>query len=220
MNGSQLGKSPDPAQIFIDQAPAHRIAVRSEICRQGSPVTHVFLLETGLVGLTFASPAGREFIVDFRSAGWILGAATAILDKRWPVSAITFQHSQVRALPAKTFVDALKKDTGALAWHALVMHSREIHRHIRRIAALGLLSTRQRVEEYLWGLPVNGQSSSHRVRLPLSQEELAQYILTTRQTLNKVLRDLEHNGLIRRSNGWHFLDRSRLWHREDPESQY
>jgi CRP-like cAMP-binding protein len=203
----------DRAELFASHAPAYRIPARAEVCRQGDSPTHVYLLEVGIIGLTYTSPNGREFIVGLRSPGWILGAAAAILGRPWTVSATTLQVSQLRALPTKTFLEILNKEADSLARQILVMHSREIYAQIDRMVALALLSTRQRLEEFFWDF-ASKEAGQQSVRLPLNRGELAQYILTTRQHLNRVLHALEDDGAVQRSNGRFLLDRSRLWHRD------
>ena len=206
------------AEIFSEDSPLPYIAARSEVCCQGRPATHVFLLEAGVVALTFTGQDGREFIVDFCGPGTILGAAAAMLEKCWPVSVVTCQRCRVRMLPSTLFVEKLRKETGALAWHMLITHSHEAYRHIERMASLALLNTRQRVEEFFWKLAVDSPGPDGKVRMPLSQEELARYVQTTRQHLNKVLREIEDDGLIRRASGCYFVDRSRLWHQSGSEA--
>jgi CRP/FNR family transcriptional regulator len=205
-------------EIFSEHSPLPYIAARSEVCCQGRPATHVFLLEAGVVALTFTGQDGREFIVDFCGPGTILGVEAAVLEKCWPVSVVTCQRCRVRMLPNSHFVEKIKKDTGPLGWHMLITHSHQAYRHIERMASLALLNTRQRVEEFFSKLAVDSTGMDGKVRMPLSQEELARYVQTTRQHLNKVLREIEDDGLIRRANGCYFVDRARLWHQAGPDS--
>jgi len=123
----------------------------------------------------------------------------------------------VRMLPSSLFVEKLRKETGPLAWHMLITHSHEAYRHIERMASLALLNTRQRVEEFFSKLAVDSAGMDGKVRMPLSQEELARYVQTTRQHLSKVLREIEDDGLIRRTGGCYVVDRSRLWHQAGSE---
>jgi CRP/FNR family transcriptional regulator len=203
----------DVEELFESHTPAYRLPARAEIFRQGDSATHVYLVEAGIVGLTYASPVGREFIVGLRSRGSILGGAAAILGRDSTVSAITFQRSRVRPLSAKIFLEALKNETGRIAWHTLVTHSQEIYAQVDRMVGLALLSTRERLEEFLLTLAADrlGEQS---VSVPLNQGELAEYLLATRQHLNRVLRALEEDGLLRRSNGGYLLDRSKLQRRD------
>lgn len=199
-------------QIFA-RAQVQTVPAGSEVCRQGDHVTHVFLLEPGLCGLTFTSEEGRELIVDIRRPGWIIGAPSAILHRLLPVSAIAFERTRFRLLAKSAFLDSISAEAGPAAWHLIQMQSLEIHDHIDRIVSLAILNVRERVEKFFWDSAATNSGERCRVRVPLSQEELARYCVSTRQHLSRVLKDLRQDDIITRSGAWYVLDRAKLRHR-------
>jgi CRP-like cAMP-binding protein len=90
------------------------------------------------------------------------------------------------------------------------MHSEEIEEQTERISGLALKTARQRIEDFLRKLAANTRESKARVQLPFTQTELARYIVVSRQSLNRLLKELEEEGIVRRSRGWYVLDLTRL----------
>ncbi len=50
-----------------------------KLTSQGRPPTHVYLIQRGMVKLTYTSPEGRETVVDFRFSGELVGAQAVAL---------------------------------------------------------------------------------------------------------------------------------------------
>jgi CRP-like cAMP-binding protein len=71
---------------------------------------------------------------------------------------------------------------------------------------LGALSTRERllrlIGEVVAAEHPSATAGALRVALPLRYTELARAIVTTRQHLSRVLKQLEDENLIRRDKGW------------------
>lgn len=87
------------------------------------------------------------------------------------------------------------------------MHVRELADQISRLAGLGSLSAERRLRALLHEfceLEDYRQLTSKGVRLnlPFSQAELAELIFTSRENVNRLLKVLEDQHLIRREKGW------------------
>jgi CRP-like cAMP-binding protein len=136
----------------------------------------VFLLEAGLVALTRAEENGRELIVGLRSPGWVLGAASAILEEPYPASVVTLRPSRVHVLPAALFVRAIRSKAGRLAWSLLEQHSRDLHDQIRRLSVVTLVPRVERLQDYFWSASNADGAGKRPVRLPFYHLDLARYI--------------------------------------------
>src|ERR1700742_2512059 len=81
-----------------------------ELYRQGGQAQDVYFIDRGLIKLTHLCAGGEELIVDLRSSGWILGAASAIIRQPLNVSAVTLTTCHLRRISKGTFLSLLDTD--------------------------------------------------------------------------------------------------------------
>lgn len=183
---------------------------------QGSFAQEVYFISEGLVKLHRVISGGKEFIVDLRFAGWLLGAPSIIVQEPNPVAAITLTKCRLRRLPANIFLDLIKNN-GDFAWYIHSVQSREIFNEMARIVQLGCFSAQQRLEQLLWQLisAVEPESMHQQVQLQLLLKhwEISQLIAITPQHLSRVFKDMQKQGMIRQEKGWIIVpDPQRLYH--------
>jgi CRP-like cAMP-binding protein len=220
---NQLGDVPLTALelgSFLQSAPSQTFPAGAELFTQGFPLRDVYLIERGLVKLVRLESNGQEIIVGLRSAGWVLGAAWAIIQGgRCPVTATTLTVCCLRRFLAGAFCDLMRTDA-QLSWYVHNMHSREITDQVIRLGQIGCVSARQRLEQLIWQLIRmldSGQSQKGiRLQLPLKHEEVAKLIVVTPTYLSRLLNELERDGTIRREKGWMIIpEPQKLWHNEE-----
>ena len=209
MSSHATGQAAEPLRVVFRDAHPSQYPGRTVICTRGDPATHVFLIEDGSAALTRGSADGNELILAFRTAGSIIGTTAAILGRAHTASVRTLSPSRLRALPVEVFLEALRENR-ELSASVHRMHSEEIEEQRDRLSGLALKTARQRLEDFFRKLAANTRESKARVQLPFIQTELARYIVVSRQRLNRLLKDLEEEGIVRRSKGWYVLDVARL----------
>jgi CRP/FNR family transcriptional regulator len=171
--------------------------------RQGASANKVYLINRGLVKLTRLEEGGQEVVVGLRTPGWLLGAASVVLQEPYPVSATTLTRCELRLIPAEEFRHWLKTNE-PLSWYLHWVHSREVYDLVAHVSGLACLSTRQRLEQLLRQLKhadVLVKGKEERLQLPISQSELARLIAVTPQYLSRLLKELEAEELIERAQG-------------------
>lgn len=182
---------------------------------QGSPVEAIGVIEEGLVKLLRWEHQGEAVTVGIRFSGGPLGVAAAILRAPHPVTAETLTRSRILLIPVDHFLQLLRTD-GHVAADLHHIHAQELFDCFAQIGGLGALSTRDRLLRLI-GEAVAAEHRSAaagplRVALPLRYTELARAIVTTRQHLSRVLKQLEDENLIRRDKGWLVIpDPSSFW---------
>ena len=191
----------------------------AELYRQGAVADEVFFVERGLVKLTRAEEDGQELIVDLRFPGSLLGVAPALTRRRHPLTAVALTKSHVRRVEAKAFCRLLQSDT-RFSWHVHQLSGHEISHHLARVAQLGCLTARHRLEQLFRQLiTADGTPAVSRdflLRMPLKQWEVAQLIAVTPAYLSRLLNQLELEGLIRRERGAFAIpEPRRLWRWKD-----
>jgi CRP/FNR family cyclic AMP-dependent transcriptional regulator len=171
---------------------------------QGSPVQTVGLIEEGLVKLMRWENQTDDVTVAIRGDGWPLGSTAALLQVPHIVTAETLTRSQILLVPADRFLTLVRTDE-RLSADLHHIHAWEIADYVTHLAGLGALSTRDRLL-HLIGQAVTAAHTRDlhgplRVTLPLKYSELARAVVTTRQHLARVLRQLEDDNLVLRQKG-------------------
>lgn len=157
----------------------------------------MFLLE-GRVKVAAASDDGKERVLAFRGPGEVLGELSAIDGQ--PRSASVHAVDDVRALvvPATDFRGLLERRPRLTVFllEKLIARLREAD---RKRVEFGASDTTGRVAARLLELADRyGRVTPHGVRidLPITQEELASWVGSSREGANKALRTLEELGWI------------------------
>jgi CRP-like cAMP-binding protein len=182
---------------------------------QGSPVEVIGVIEEGLVKLLRWEHRGEAVTVGIRFSGGALGVAAAILRAPHPVTAETLTRCRMLLIPVNHFLQLLMTN-GQVSSDLHNIHAQELFDCFAHIGGLGALSTRDRLLRLIGEVvAANHQSASTgplRIALPLRYAELARAIVTTRQHLSRVLKQLEDENLIRRDKGWLVIpDPNRFW---------
>jgi CRP-like cAMP-binding protein len=169
------------------------------LCLEGEPSTHVFILVSGWVKITTVTRDGQEMLEALRGSGDIVGEiAGQVTGYR---TATIRAIGTVRALlvgPAQ-FEELLDRHASVAQAYRRAMTERqrmayEVHRsHV-------LASGPQRLARLLLDLAGHqGEAGMNPVSgsLPLSQEEIASLIGTSRSTVTRALHDWRSRGIIR-----------------------
>jgi CRP-like cAMP-binding protein len=184
---------------------------------QGSPVRAVALIEEGLVKLLRWENHAEAVTVGIRVSGWSLGTAAAILGAPHAVTAETLTRCQILSISLDHFIQ-LVSTNGHVSSDLHHVHAHELLDYVTHLAGLGALSTTDRLLRLIGEIVTAEHRSSMvgslRVALPLRYNELAGAIVTTRQHLARVLKQLEDDDLIRRQKGSLLIpDLERFWGR-------
>jgi CRP/FNR family transcriptional regulator len=181
--------------------------------RQGFRVGHIHLLEAGVVKFVRLEEDGREMILDLRSPVKLLGAFSLLSDNLAPWSAVTLTKCEVQSLAASTFL-GLIDEQGQLARHLLHLVSQQAYEQVINHSLLGTIAARSRLARLLLKFApselANGLGEV-RLELPLKQHEIASLLAIRPEYLNRLLKELENGGVIKRKQGWLLiLSRERL----------
>jgi CRP-like cAMP-binding protein len=189
-----------------------------ELFRQDATPNDIYFQESGLIKLSRSEENGREFILDLRFPGSLLGSEAAIQNKPHPFSAVTASSCRLTHVSAKRFLDLLKVEP-ALGIQIQHILSEEVLHQAARMSELACLPARQRLEQLLWKIAEHmnpTQTVDLRLALPLKYWEAAQLLAITPTYLSRLLNELEAEKIINRKNGWIGLSRrDTLWHRDD-----
>ena len=179
-----------------------------ELTSQALPAAYIYLIRQGIVKLTYAAPQGRQMLVDLRFSGELVGAGAAVLGQPCFGTSTTLTRSLLARWSVSEFQRGLARDTEFAAVVNRLL-SQEMHALYRRLASIGLCGARRRLEEFLAACTDSQTGDAHsppaRVRLPLRQWELAEYLSVSPSYVSRLWRELEEEGVVQRQKGWIYL---------------
>ena len=164
----------------------------------GESGSNVFCILTGRVRLLIISAVGQEFaITDFNPEAW-LGEQFITADIRTPLNALVNDDATVLTVPCHTVVEVGEQHPHLykMLFAETMQRSRGIYRILSGMAFYPL---RSRLAGWLLHLiSEHGQESDAGVTLDvkLSQNDLAQLSLGSRQRINKILSEWREREII------------------------
>ncbi|MCB1536986.1 MAG: Crp/Fnr family transcriptional regulator [Rhodoblastus sp.] len=177
-----------------------RIFKRGEtVSHRGGPVSNLCVLATGSVEVSATSATGKRHVLHYLESGQLFNVIGAFDGGPGIHDAIAHEETLALLIPRATLLAAVEVEPLlAMAMvRFLCLRSRALYDYI---AEHTLLPLRARCARLLLSLvELYGASRPHGylITLKLSQEEFADMLGRSRQSVNKELRTLESEGLIK-----------------------
>ena|SRR5438132_1162336 len=160
------------------------------IFHAGDPAGDACVVFTGLVKVMLEDIDGREALVALHGRGEFFGELGLFSDEPRDATAIAVMSTQVFQLSRASCTTVIERNAEARDW--MFQHlARIIQQQSERYGDMVFLDVSGRVAKYLLELGhIGGQ-------LPITQEDLASAVGSTRATVNKLLADFERRGMLR-----------------------
>jgi CRP/FNR family transcriptional regulator, cyclic AMP receptor protein len=161
--------------------------------REQEPSDRVMLLLAGRVKIASVAEDGRESVLAFRGPGEVLGELSAIDGRPRSAGVVAVDNVEALVIPARDFRGFLERSPRAALWilERLVTRLREAD---RKRAEFGASDTIGRVAARLVELATEygreQPGGGIRIDLPITQEELASWVGSSREGVNKALHTL------------------------------
>jgi CRP/FNR family transcriptional regulator len=173
---------------------------RFDVFEEGHTTRGVFVVCKGRVKLTSSSLEGRAMILKIAGLGDVLGLAAVLGDHPYEVTAETLEPCNFKFVARDDFLRFLGS-FGEASWHATQILEKEYQAALlsaRRLALSG--SAIGRLAHLLldWGLASSEAECPLRFNMTLRHDEVANIVGTSRETVTRLLNQLEHRGLIKR----------------------
>ena len=171
---------------------------------QGDTPHEVQLILSGAIKLVRSETSEFDVTIGIRSPGWLLGVAPLILEAPHPARAVTMVQTETRPLSAESFKKLLRSDTDVLQATLRILAEELLGQVVR--ASRQSLDIRHRVQMLLSDLAeTHGRAHERgwmRIHLPLSQQEIADLVVASRESVNRAMKDLRRSGYITEAGGW------------------
>jgi CRP/FNR family transcriptional regulator len=181
-------------------------AVRSTATYPGGAVLYlekqdprgVFVLCAGDVKLSITSSAGKTLILRIAKPGEILGLMAVLTKAPYEVTAETLHPCQIAFIRREDFLNLLAKHPEMHA--GVVKQLNTLYSGAcEQLRTVGLsASAPEKVARLLldWAAEGKPTKSGTRIKLPLTHEEIAEFVGTTRETVTRTLSEFKNKRLV------------------------
>lgn len=167
---------------------------------EGKRPRFLFYLVKGKVKCFKNHEDGKEYITNLYSDGDFIGYTALIEDAFYDERAIVMEHSEIVQIPKDEFVKLIYSDISIAAKFIQII-TKNIKEKEERLLNLAYSSLRKRVAKALVEIVDKFQIKDTKKPLEISREEIAQYIGTATESLNRTIGDFKSEGLIDISKG-------------------
>jgi len=173
------------------------------LCLEGQMPRGIFILCNGRAKITASNADGKTIILGFAAPGEVLGLSAVVSNKPYENTVETMEATQANFISRNDFLEFMKKfpDVGMRVAQQLTHTCQAAFQEIR---SLGLShSVPERFARLLlqWAetpsFARQEKSGETVLKVVSTQEEMAQMIGTSRETVSRIIGDLKKQGLLR-----------------------
>jgi CRP/FNR family transcriptional regulator len=195
---------PDQALARLQDIKATSVYPRGTLlCLEGQAPRGIFILCTGRAKLVTTSSEGKSIILRIAEPGEVLGLTAAVSNSPYEATIETLEPSQANFISQTDFVHFLKDypDVGLKVANQLTHNCKCAYNEIRSIGLSNSVPEKIAKLVLKWAdqpLPAASRKPNEiSFRVTLTQEEIAQFVGTTRETVSRVLSDFRKKGWLR-----------------------
>lgn len=158
----------------------------------------VYVLCDGEVKLTISSAEGKTMIMRIARAGELLGLMAALANQPYEVTAETLHPCMVSFVRREDFLRFLGKHPEA-SQAVVKQMSSQYQGACEQLRTVGLsASAQEKLARLLltWSEGIQQTKEGTRIKLPLTHEEIAEFIGTTRETVTRALSEFKEKHLV------------------------
>jgi CRP-like cAMP-binding protein len=192
---------------------AQRLRKKQALFRKGDEGTALYIIKKGKIKIVLPSTVGEEVIITIFSEGDFLGEMSLLDKKPRSADAVAMEDSEVYVLNRTDFLSFLQKNEGAIKCILSCLSGR-LRKTDDLVEDASFLTVSAKVAKKLielgrqFGVTDKG---AVRIGLRLTQQDMADLVGTSRESINKELKVLRDKGLVSMEGGYiQLLDLERL----------
>ena len=195
----------EPAQLdaLAAATSTRRLAAREELCHKGDVASQVYVVASGRLKVTSTSTSGDEVVLNLLDAGEVVGELPMLIGGQRTATVVALEPTELVVLERREFLRFLREHPESAVTLLTVMAERVV-RLSEYLEDAVFLGVGVRIAKRLLSLAEQfGEPRGEEVVLGvrLSQGELASYVGTTRETVNKQIRAWTDAGVLRMEAG-------------------
>ena len=186
---------------LFDMTHTRRLAAREVLCRKGEPGTTLYAVTKGRIKVGATGGDGRELVLNVMSPGDVIGEISLIDAEPRSATCVALEKSEVLTLHRRDLIPFLEKHPKAAIGVGAVLAA-----HVRRLSEraedVSFLPLPSRMAKTLAAVaPSYDGGDGTAIDVKLSQQELADMIGATRESVNKWLRSWAEEGVVELGRG-------------------
>jgi len=183
----------------LEQVASHLIERRfprnTTIVEEGLAGDYMYVIREGRVKVTKLSEDGREKILEFLDAGSFFGEM-ALLDRAPRIASVkTLKPVKLLALSRTDFLNLLRKSPD-LSLSVIQELCKRLRTVDDQASALSFQRVKDRTKGLLQRLARDPHEEGGRVTPPLTHQQMADMIGTSRETVTRVVKELKQEGWL------------------------
>ncbi len=188
--------------VLAHEARHSSFAPGATICMQGDPATHIFILVSGWVKVVSVTSEGQELLVALRGNGDVVGEMAGEMAGYRTASIYAIGRVRSLVVPHERFADFLDSHPVAGRAYRRTLTQRW-SQTAQSLEVWASTNGAQRLARLLLeladqhGYDGEGGRNETVIALPLSQQELASLVSTSRATVTRAFGDWRRRNLIR-----------------------
>ncbi len=193
------------ASLLSGQGPAvpvratrQAVVTKQMIYCKGDPGTHVYVVTKGRVKVTVPSEDGKELTLGILESGEVFGELAVLEGKEHAATVIALEHTELATIERREFLRLLEREP-AIARALLATLCARLRQTAELAQDISSLPLPRRLAKKLLALArTYGTQTPNglRIGLHLCQQELANLVGTSRESVNKQLGAWQAEGLI------------------------
>lgn len=188
------------------------------LCLEGQAARGIYVLCTGRAKLSTTSSEGKTIILRVAEPGEVLGLSAAVSGAPCEATIETLEASQANFISQADFLRFLQAfpEVGMKIAQQLTHNCKCAYDEIRSIGLSNSVPERIAKLVLHWAehpldFPAKKKPGEIAIRVTLTQEEIAQFAGTSRETVSRVLSDFKRRGWLRiKGATWNILDKRAL----------
>jgi len=173
-----------------------------EIFGEGEPAEYLYKVVSGSVRSCKLLDDGRCQVTGFHIAGEVFGLE---LDEEHHFSAEAVNDAVVLVVKRRAIIGLAARDAD-IARQLWAMTARELQRVQDHMPVLGCMNAKQRVATFLLHM---GSSGRNEIELPMSRQDIADYLGLTIETVSRTMTQLESDAAIHLASSRRIVLRNR-----------
>jgi CRP-like cAMP-binding protein/CheY-like chemotaxis protein len=178
-----------------EQYDIHTYNKKLTIYHEGKRPRFLYYLNKGKVKCVKMHEDGKEYITSLYSEGDFIGYTALIEDTMYDDTAVVLEEAEVLQIPKEEFLQMIYSDiTIATKFIHIITHN--VKEKEERLLNLAYSTLRKRVAKGLVDIVDKFNIADKNKSIEISREEIAQYIGTATESLNRTISDFKAEGLI------------------------
>jgi CRP/FNR family cyclic AMP-dependent transcriptional regulator len=184
----------------LAQCPTQRFDRGEVIVNEGEHGDAFYLVESGRVALRVTTPAGEVSTLSVLGPGQVFGEMALVGNRPRTATAAALEPVTTRTMSRELFVALRRRHPGMDRLLVDILASR-VDRLSRQLAEALYLPVDVRLARRLLALANVYREAAGPVTVPLTQEDIAGIVGTTRPTINQMLKILVNDNIVSLSRG-------------------